>query len=151
MRGADSRQASPPTSTVTVIPGIAMSVTYHAGSAIKQGVGELNTWNTWKPGSGHSWLLIAGAMDPPKVVVVSKRRDRSGNFLSGIKWDLANMEKVILDPAMGLGNLYNTVRDNNLKKSEAAMKIQEFLEKCKEEGWKPVIYYTGNISLYDIY
>ena len=90
-------------------------------------------------------------MDPPKVVVVSKRRDRSGNFLSGIKWDLANMENVILDPAMGLGNLYNTVRDNNLKKSEAAMKIQEFLEKCKEEGWKPVIYYTGNISLYDIY
>ena len=86
-------------------------------------------------------------MDPPKGVVVSKRRDRGGKFLQGIKWDLANMEEAILNPAMGLGDLYNTVRDNYLHKSEAEIKLKQFLQKCSEQDKKPVIYYTGNISL----
>ena len=124
-----------------------MPITYPVGSAIKQNVGELKTWDSWKPGSNHSWLLIAGAMDPPKGVVVSKRRDRGREFLQGIKWDLANMEEIILNSAMGLGDLFNTVRDNSLLKSEAEMKVNQFLQKCNEENKKPVIYYTGNISL----
>ena len=86
-------------------------------------------------------------MDPPKGVVVSKRRDRGGKFLRGIKWDLANMEEVILNPTMGLGDLFNTLRDNYLHKSEGEMKVKQFLQKCGEENKKPVIYYTGNISL----
>ena len=123
-----------------------MPVTYSAGSAIKQNVGELKNWDSWKPGSRHSWLLIAGAMDPPEGVLVSKRRDRSGKFLRGIKWDLANMEEAILNPAMGLGDLFNTVRDNYLHKFEAETKVNQFLQKCNEEDKTPVIYYTGNIS-----
>ena len=74
--------------------------------------------------------------------MVSKRRDRGGKFLRGIKWDL---EEVILNPTMGLGDLFNTVRDNYLLKSEAEMKVQQFLQKCSEEDKKPIIYYTGNI------
>ena len=124
-----------------------MSLIYGAGSAIKQNVGELKNWDSWKPGSNHSWLLIAGAMDPPKGVVVSKRRDRGGKFLRGIKWDLANMEKAILNSVMGLGDLFNTVRDNYLHKSEAEIKVNQFLQICSEEDKTPVIYYTGNISL----
>ena len=125
-----------------------MSVTYSAGSAIKQNVGELKNWDSWKPGSNHSWLLIAGAMDPPKGVVVSKRRDRGDKFLRGIKWDLANMEEVILNPTMGLGDLFNTVQNNYLMKAEVEMKVKQFLKDCREENKKPVIYYTGNINLY---
>jgi len=121
-----------------------MSVTYNAGSAIKQNVGELKNWDSWKPGSNHSWLLIAGAMDPPKGVVVSKRRDRGGKFLQGICLDLANMEKAIVNSAMGLGDLFNTVRDNYLNKSEAEIKLKQFLQKCSEEDKKPIIYYTGH-------
>ena len=116
-----------------------MPVTYPAGSAIKQNVGELKTWDSWKPGSNHSWLLIAGPMDPPNGVVVSKRRNRSEYFLRGIKWDLANMEEVILNPTMGLGDLFNTVQNNYLLKAEAEMEVKQFLKNCREENKKPVI------------
>ena len=62
------------------------------------------------------------------------------------------MEEVILNPAMVLGDLFNTVRDNYLHKSEAEIKVKHFLQKCRKEDIKPVIYYTGNISLcIDIY
>merc|ERR1719347_54063 len=119
-------------------------VTFQREGSIKQHVGELKNWDSWKPGSNHSWLLIAGAMDPPKGVVVSKRRDRGGKFLRGIKWDLANMEEAILNSAMGLGDLFNIVRDNLLLKSEAEIKLKQFLQKCNEENKKPIIYYTGH-------
>ena len=44
---------------------------------------------------------------------------------------------------MKLGKLNNSVRNLKLKRAEAKIAIKEFIEDCKKDNLKPVIYYTG--------
>eukprot|EP00091_Calanus_sinicus_P011582 TRINITY_DN26161_c0_g1_i1.p1 TRINITY_DN26161_c0_g1~~TRINITY_DN26161_c0_g1_i1.p1 ORF type:complete len:120 (-),score=33.43 TRINITY_DN26161_c0_g1_i1:151-486(-) len=94
---------------------VMLEITYDAGSAIKQGVGEFKNWDKWKPGGSaedYSWLIIAGASDPPKDVAVSKRRERGekgGSFLKGIKYEMQYIEDSI--DKNSLGKLHNTIRN----------------------------------------
>ena len=118
-----------------------------AGSAIAQGpnVGRIDRWSRWSPTSAEPlWLLLSGAMDPPKNIDISKRRtldtpgDRSGTFLAGVSLDLVNMEDVVR------AKLFNTVKDLYLTKSSALGHIRTFFDTCKSQGAKPMLYYTGH-------
>ena len=118
-----------------------------AGSAIAQGpnVGRIDRWSKWGPTSAEPlWLLLSGAMDPPKNINISKRRtwdtsgDRSGRFLAGVTRDLVNMEDVVR------AKLFNTVKDLYLTKSSAVGHIRRFFDACKSQGAKPMLYYTGH-------
>jgi len=117
-----------------------------AGSAIKQGAGKLTEWDNWKPpGSSYAWLLVAGAMDPPKTVIVSKRRfrdARNGSFLSGIKHDMRNMEDAI--EKLNLGELKNTIRDLDMEKELVKKRVTQLFMHCKDKQLKPILYYTGH-------
>ena len=125
-----------------------MSLLPLAGSAIKQGVGQLVEWDQWKPSPGSMlfrWLIIAGAMDPPKSIIVSKRRfrdARNGAFLKGIKHDVKNVEDII--DKLDLGILHNTIRDLEMETEVVKKRIVTFFEKCEVEKVKPVLYYTGH-------
>jgi len=119
-----------------------------AGSAIAQGpnVGRIDRWPQWKPTRKElRWLLLSGASDPPSGITISDRRTRddisgvrSGTFLSGVTYDLANMERLV-------GNdLFNTIKDLYLTKSVATDHIKELFDKCKCNRFKPMLYYTGH-------
>ena len=43
-----------------------------------------------------------------------------------------------------VGNLFNTVKDMYLTKSEAKRKIKTFFQHCRDGGFKPMLYYTGH-------
>ena len=117
-----------------------------AGSAIKQNVGILSNWKDWKPESEkYGWLLIAGAMNPPKRIKTSKRRSKdlkAGGFLRGIKYDMQVMEEIISREK--LGNLQNTLRMLDMEKEDVVKRIIKFFTWCKEGDYKPVLYYTGH-------
>ena len=121
----------------------------YAGSAIKQGryVGRVDCWSDWNPIGNRvkpRWLLLSGASDPPETTVISKRRprsalgDKSGAFLDGLTHDLTNMEKAVRPW------LHNTVRALDLTKSDAINKIRKLFDDCKQNGAKPMLYYTGH-------
>ncbi|XP_068670716.1 uncharacterized protein [Montipora foliosa] len=118
-----------------------------AGSAIKQGpyVGRIDCWSLWKPTHKEPlWLLLSGATDPPRSIEISERRtrdtpgDKNGAFLAGITHDLLNMENAV-------GHyLHNTVKDLQLTKSQALVKIRTLFDECKRNSSKPMLYYTGH-------
>lgn len=120
---------------------------YLAGSAIKQGpyVGRINCWSQWKPTNAEPlWLLLSGATDPPRNIEISERRtrdapwDKNGDFLAGVTHDLLNMENAVGH------HLHNTVKDLQLTKSQALVKIHTLFDECKRNSWKPMLYYTGH-------
>ena len=120
---------------------------YLAGSAIQQGpdVGRIDQWSKWKPTSNETkWLLLSGASDPPSEITISDRRTRAtpgvkgGTFLSGVTYDLANMEAAVGD------KLFNSVKDIKLSKSAARDHIQGFFNQCARDRVKPMLYYTGH-------
>ena len=118
-----------------------------AGSAIAQGqyVGRIDFWSEWRPTSEEPfWLLLSGATDPPREIVISKRRTRdaegdgNGAFLAGVTQDLANMENVVGK------KLFNTVKDLYLTKDAALRQVTKVFKKCEKTKAKPVLYYTGH-------
>ena len=117
-----------------------------AGSAIKQNVGDLSYWDDWKPSTlKHGWLLIAGATNPPKNITTSQRRSKdvkSGNFLEGTKYDMQVMEEFVSNE--NLGFLHNTLRMLDMETHEVRKRIKKFFKWCKENRYKPVLYYTGH-------
>ena len=104
-----------------------------AGSALKQGVGNLNRWEMWKPSVGtHGWLLISGGTKGIKREY----------FLKGTKSDLHAMKKFIR--SKNLGVLHNVLRVYDLERNEVLKRIEQFLVWCRKTQNKPVIYYTGH-------
>ena len=104
-----------------------------AGSAIKQGVGNLNKWKSWKPSKKkHGWLLISGGTNDID----------SECFLKGTKFDMQVMEEMI--KSKKLGYLQNVLRIYDLEKYDALKRIKRFFLWCRERKYKPVIYYTGH-------
>ena len=102
-----------------------------AGSAIAQGPsdGRIDKWTEWNPAREEPlWLLLSGAMDPPRDIGISKRRSRdaqggrNGTFLAGVTPDLGNMEKVVGT------KLFNTVKDLYLTKGAALNILAGFLK-----------------------
>ena len=119
-----------------------------AGSAIAQGpnVGRIDKWSEWNPSEPNckrSWLLISGAFNPPCSIAISDRgtRDclgaRGGTFISGIAHDLANMEAAVK------AELFNTVKDLYLTRDAALGHIKSLFERCRRQGVRPMLYYTG--------
>ena len=117
-----------------------------AGSALKQNVGDLTNWERWKPSNlVHCWLLIAGATSPPEKISTSDRRskeEKSGKFLEGTKYDMQAMEEFVRKE--DLGNLQNSIRDFEIEKKYISQKIEKFFGLCKQNNFKPVLYYTGH-------
>ncbi len=115
-------------------------MTSFAGSAIKQGKGQVSSYR----GSNVQtrWLLLSGAFDPPDSTSISKRRsNRSGAFLHGITKDIDNMRECLKENGLQLDNM---VLDIYLSKDDAKKHIQKFFERCKQKGQWPMLYYTGH-------
>ena len=107
--------------------------------------GKLNNLEEWSPTSKkRKWLLISGASNPPQNIIISYRRERSspmersGKFLHGNSLDLNYMERAVNS------NLYNSVKNLQMTKSEAIGHIRKFFEHCKANDFKPMLYYTGH-------
>ena len=117
-----------------------------AGSAREQNVGDLTNWKKWKPSNlVHCWLLIAGATSLPEKISTSDRRskeEKSGKFLEGTKYDMQAMEEFVRKE--DLGNLQNSIRDFEIEKNYVSQKIEKFFALCKQNNFKPVLYYTGH-------
>ena len=117
-----------------------------AGSAIAQNAGRIDQLDSWKPTwlKNPRWLLIAGSTDPPKHVDISDRRnrdvqgERNGNFLFGVTRDLVNMEDTVGS------ELYNTVKNLYMRRSEAVGHIKRFFDHCQRNRFKPMLYYSGH-------
>ena len=113
-------------------------------TAYEQNAGQLKNLNEWSSTlKSRRWLLLSGATNPPKEVLVSTRRRRdanfpNGNFLDGSTPDLYNMERAVKP------NLFNVVRNLTITKNEAARHITEFFAFCHRENHKPMLYYTGH-------
>ena len=112
-----------------------------AGSAIAQKV----TFENITPSNANwLWLLLSGATDPPSAIDITARRhrdcrgDKSGAFLKGITRDFVNMEDKIG------AKLYNKVMNLYLKKADAQGEIGNFFNHCQENGYIPMLYYTGH-------
>ena len=105
---------------------------------------EIDDWSPIEPKTQRKWLLLSGASDPPRSIVTSNRKPRDaphakgGKFLTGVSMDLANMEK-----AVGF-NLHNSIKDLELTKSKAFRRIEKFFQLCTDNGFKPMLYYTGH-------
>ena len=112
-----------------------------AGSAIAQGVGRIDKLET---STEPKWLLLSGASKPPEPIKVSDRRTRdtpeatSGTFLPGVSHDLLNMEAAVGH------DLFNTVKDLSLTKSEASRRIVKLFDMCRRKRFQPMLYYTGH-------
>ena len=125
-----------------------MSMSKHlAGSAIAQGpnVGLIERWSELNSSkTKRLWLLLSGASDPPRSIVISDRRTRDcpgtrgGTFLSGVAKDLANMEAAVED------ELFNTVKDLRQTRTKALDQVNSLFEECRSQGAKPMLYYTGH-------
>ena len=123
----------------------------HAGSALSMNVGLLSEWEQWKPFAKDvpaKWLLMSGAVDPPKNIEISDRRPRrststtrSGNYLAGMGQDLGSMIEYVDD----LG-LFNYEFSMKMTKEDAIQNIKDLFEACiiSEPKAAPVIYYTGH-------
>ena len=105
---------------------------------------RLSNIDEWSPTSKtRNWLLISGANNPSKRFIASDRGERSfpnatsGSFLRGISLDLHNMERAVD------ADLHNTIKDLQMRKSEAIGHIRKFFEHCKANDFKPMLYYTG--------
>jgi len=94
-------------------------------------------------GGGESWLLLAGAQNPPSATGAvrkkGKRGTRAGDYLEGIDMDFRNMSM-----KTGAGKLWDKFNSMRATKSDAETKIRAFAEHCKGGSKSPVIYYTGH-------
>jgi len=117
--------------------------TQFAGSAIKQGAGRIEEWDKWKPWDAeYLWLLMGGAMKPPKSVNISIRKSHgSGNFLDGVLLDLRNMQQALKKAKLQMDN---TLSDLKMTKKSAENHLKEFFELCTNQGLVPIVYYTGH-------
>ena len=123
----------------------------HASSALSMNVGLLSEWEKWKPFPKDvpvKWLLISGAIDPPKSIEISNRRPRrsttttrSGKYLAGMGQDLGNMIECVDD----IG-LFNYSFDMQKTKEDAIQNIKGLFEACLKNEPKaaPIIYYSGH-------
>ena len=106
---------------------------------------SLSEIEKWSP-TNHvrQFLLISGASKPPDTIAVSDRRPRGspntsgGKFLKKVTSDLLLMEEAVTS------SLRNTIRDLRIKKADALTHIDELLKFCRENGFKPMLYYTGH-------
>ena len=117
-----------------------------AGSAIGQNAGKLEEWDSWKPMKEETlWLLMGGAMDPPKSIHTSDRKtrdaDQSGKFLDGIALDLRNMQQALKLASL---NFHNSLMDLKMSKDTAKNHLSSFFTQCQKQGVVPVVYYTGH-------
>eukprot|EP00111_Clytia_hemisphaerica_P013010 TCONS_00038226-protein len=125
----------------------------HAGLVISMNVGLLSEWDNWKPfpkGIPSRWLLMGGAVDPPKEIQISKRRPRkittvarAGQFLPGVQQDLGNMSAALLKNKL---LLHNYIFDMKITKERALEGIKDLFQNCMNQSPKaaPVIYYSGH-------
>ena len=125
---------------------LGVSIYTHAGSAIAQNAGKIRDIDKWDPTDGkqRKWLLISGASDPPEYVELSDYgRGKTGRrkFLAGVSTDFVNMEKAIGS------QLYNKLQNLQMEKDEVRKHIEKFFKYCKEETYKPMLYYTGHGEL----
>ena len=119
-----------------------------AGSAIKQNAGKLSEIARWDPTEKErKWLLLSGASDSPhryQLSEIGAREARGGRrdiYLKGQSVDFVNMERAVGD------HLYNRVLNLHMKKDEAKSHVLEFFNFCKENNFKPMLYYTGHGEL----
>ena len=106
---------------------------------------SLSEIEKWSPTNRvRQCLLISGTSNPPNTIDVSDRRPRGapntsgGKFLKKVTSDLLLMEETVTS------NLRNTIRDLRIKKADALNHIDEFFKFCRENEFKPMLYYTGH-------
>ena len=90
------------------------------------------------------WLLIAGTTESSSSINFSDKKRDNGNYLNGVKSDLANMEQYINNEEYD--TVQNVIRDmKDLKCWTVLDRIKKCAKECKQKNGKSVrIYYTGH-------
>ena len=119
----------------------------HAGSVFEVcNFGRIRHWDDWKPTTAETkWLLLSGSSDPPRTVLVSKRRSRGDSkdspFLRGMYRDFENMTEALAKKEL---EMLNSLSNWEITKADAKEQFKKIFDACKKDGKQAVIYYTGH-------
>ena len=91
------------------------------------------------------WLLVKGCASPSRNIDYEQRKDRRGNYVNGMKYDFATMQRVIEENAGDM--LYNSVENiRSLKRKTVIDEIKAFAKYASNDDdcGHIHIYYTGH-------